>query len=248
MPADATDALVLQDVMPKRRRVGPSSRKRKQARAANEVSAAVDNDESVNEVVNAAPDDDGGANLSTPEVSNDEGGVREDNDSSAKSVTPQLNPKPQPLATAKGETGSDDESYDDNDNEMEALGSLNRNPHSVGLIFARRAADEQLAGLDVATNVWNTTKQLLGDSSAAQKLAWAMAILKERAYLVVMGGNKYFTLTHHLTIMDVELRPKDPIKGQLVTFEAEMREDGAPPWLVVFGGPAKDLFRLLRPQ
>jgi hypothetical protein len=63
-----------------------------------------------------------------------------------------------------------------------------------------------------------------------------------------MGGNKYFTLIHHLTIMDVELLPRDPIKGQIVAFEAEMREDGAPPWLVVFGEPAKDLFRLLRPQ
>ncbi len=87
---------------------------------------------------------------------------------------------------------------------------------------------ERLAGLDIATNVWNTTKQLLGDSSAAQKLAWARATSKEWAYLLVMGGNKYFTLIHHLTIMDVELRPKDPIKGQLVAFEAKMRDDGAP--------------------
>ncbi len=89
VPADATDVLVLQDAMPKRRHAGPSSRKHKQARAANEISAAVDNDESVNEVVNAAPDDDGGANPSTPEVSDDKGGVEEDDDSSAKSVTPQ---------------------------------------------------------------------------------------------------------------------------------------------------------------
>jgi hypothetical protein len=229
VPADATDALVLQDAKPKRHRAGPSSRKRKQARAANEVSAAINNDKSVNEVVNAAPDNDGGANLLTPEVSNDEGGVEEDDDSRAESVTPQLNPKPQPLASTKGETGSYDGSYDNNDDDMEALGSLNRDPHLVGSIFARRAADERLAGLNVAANVWNTTKQLLGDSSAAQKLAWAMAASKERAYLVVMGGNKYFTLIHHLTIMDVELCPKDPIKGQLVAFEAEMRDDGAPP-------------------
>jgi hypothetical protein len=86
--ADATDALVLQDAMPKRRCAGPSSRKRKQARAANEVSAAIDNDESVEEVVNAAPDNDGGANPSTPEVSDDKGGVKEDGNSSAESVTP----------------------------------------------------------------------------------------------------------------------------------------------------------------
>ncbi len=248
VPADATDALVLQDATPKRRRAGPSSRKRKQARAANEVSAAVDNNKSVDEVVNAAPDDDRGADILMPEVSNDEGGVEEDNDSSAESVTPQLNPKPQPLAIAKGETGSNDGSYDNDDNDMEALGSLNCNPHLVGLIFARCAADKQLAGLDVAANVWNTTKQLLGDSSAAQKLVWATAASKEQAYLVVMGGNKYFTLIHHLTIMDVELCTKDPIKEQLVVFEAKMRDDGAPPRLVVFGEPAKDLSRLLCPQ
>jgi hypothetical protein len=63
-----------------------------------------------------------------------------------------------------------------------------------------------------------------------------------------MGANKFFTLIHHLAIMDVELRPRDPIKGCLIAFEADMREDGAPPRLVVFDGPATDLFQLLRPQ
>jgi hypothetical protein len=135
VPANAMDALVLQDAKPKRCCAGPSSRKHKQARAANEVSAAVNNNKSVNEVVNAAPDDDGGTDLSTAEVSNNEGGVEEDDNSSAKSITPQLKPKPQPLASAKGETGSYDGSYDNDDNDMEALGSLNCNPHSVGLIF-----------------------------------------------------------------------------------------------------------------
>jgi hypothetical protein len=153
VPADATDALVLQDATPKRHCAGPSSRKRKQARAVNEVSAAINNDKSVDKVVNAAPDDDGGANLSTTEVSNDEGGVKEDDDSSAESLTPQLNPKPQPLAIAKGETGSNGRLYDNNNDDMEALGSLNCDPHLVGLIFARRAADKRLAGLDVAANV-----------------------------------------------------------------------------------------------
>jgi hypothetical protein len=62
-----------------------------------------------------------------------------------------------------------------------------------------------------------------------------------------MGENKYFTLIHHLTIMDVELHPRDPIKGQLVAFDAKIRDDGAPPRLVLFGGPAKDLFWLLCP-
>ncbi len=132
VPADATDALVLQDATPKRRHADPSSRKRKQARASNEFSSAIDNNESVEEVVNAAPDDDRGANLLTPEVSDDGGGVEEDEKSSAESVTPQLNPKPQPLATAKGETGSNNGSYDDNDNEMEAIGSLNCDPRLVG--------------------------------------------------------------------------------------------------------------------
>ncbi len=59
------------------------------------------------------------------------------------------------------------------------------------------------------------TRQLLGDYPAAQKLAWAAAAAasKERAYLVVMGGSKYFTVIHHLTVLTVELRPKDPILG-----------------------------------
>jgi hypothetical protein len=131
---------------------------------------------------------------------------------------------------------------------MEALGNLTRDPLSVGSIFTRQTEDERFAGLDIAAKVWETTKQLLGDSSAAQKLAWAMAASKERAYLVVMGGDRYFTLIHHLTIMAAELHPKDPVKGKLVTFEAETRDQGAPPRLVVFDGPAKDLFEVLSPQ
>ncbi len=55
------------------------------------------------------------------------------------------------------------------------------------------------------------TKQLLGESSKAQKLAAALAASRERAYLVVMKGDRFFTLIHHLTLMDVELRPRDPI-------------------------------------
>jgi hypothetical protein len=246
MPADATDALRLQDTTPaKRWQEGPSARKRKQARAENEAPAPIDDDKSVDKMADAIPGDEGGVDPSASEVSDDEGSVEVGNDSSAKGVNPLRNPKSQPLAIAKK---SNDRLYDNGDNDMEALGSLNHEPHSVGSIFTRRAADEQLAGLDVAARVSNTTKQLLGDSPAAQKLAWATAASKERAYLVVMGANKYFTLIHHLTIMDVELRPRDPIKGQLVSFEAEMREYGAPPRLVVFDGPATDLFQLLRPQ
>ncbi len=45
---------------------------------------------------------------------------------------------------------------------MEALGGLMRDP---------QVADEQMAGLDIAERVWATTKQLLGDYPAVQKLA-----------------------------------------------------------------------------
>jgi hypothetical protein len=105
-----------------------------------------------------------------------------------------------------------------------------------------------MAGLVIAERVWAMTKQLLGDYPAAQKLAWATAASKEWAYLVVMGGSKNFTLIHHHTVLNVELRPKDPILGRVVAFEAEMRDDGAPPRLVVFDGPAADLFPLIRPR
>ncbi len=86
-----------------------------------------------------------------------------------------------------------------------------------------------MAGLNIAERVWATMKQLLGDYPVAQKLAWATAASKERVYLVVMGGSKNFTLIHHLTVLNVELHPKDPILGQVVAFEAEMRVNGAPP-------------------
>ncbi len=104
-----------------------------------------------------------------------------------------------------------------------------RDPQLVCSVFAHRAADKRMAGLDIAERVWATTKQLLGDYPAAQKLAWATTASKERAYLVVMGGSKNFALIHHLTILNIELRPKDPILGRVVAFEAEMRDNGAPP-------------------
>ena len=50
------------------------------------------------------------------------------------------------------------------------------------------------------------------------------------------------------TLMDVELHPRDPIRGKLVAFEANMREDNNPPWLVVFDGPPGDLFSVLCPK
>jgi hypothetical protein len=114
-----------------------------------------------------------------PEVSDDEGGVHGDDDDSAKSVTlrPTAKSQPpasvenvtsgQPLASTRSTTGGNDESEDDENYTMEALGNLTHDPLSVGSIFTRQAEDERFAGLDVAAKVWETTKQLLGDSSAA---------------------------------------------------------------------------------
>ncbi len=84
-------------------------------------------------------------------------------------------------------------------------------------------------GLDVAAKIWATTKQLLGECSRAQKLVAALAASREWAYLVVMKGDRFFTLIHHIMLMDVELCPRDPIRGKLVAFEANMREDNTPP-------------------
>ncbi len=91
--------------------------------------------------------------------------------------------------------------------------TLMLDPQSVCSVFAHRAADERMAGLDLAERVWATTRQLLGDIRADQKLAWAAAASKERAYLVVMGGSKYFTLIHHLTILNVEPQGPHPPAG-----------------------------------
>ena len=65
---------------------------------------------------------------------------------------------------------------------------------------------------------------------------------------MVMGGDCFITLIHHLIIMEVELRPKDSFKGKLVSFEAEMRDDSTSPRLVVFNGAPKDLFKVICPQ
>jgi hypothetical protein len=150
--------------------------------------------------------------------------------------------------TNDNEADADEQSTTDNDDDLDALGDLMRDPQLVCSIFARRAADERMAGLDLAERVWATTRQLLGDYPAAKKLAWATDASKERAYLVVMEGSKYFTLVHHLTVLNVELRPKDPVLGRVVAFEAEMRDDGAPPRLVLFEGQATDLFQVIHPK
>ena len=224
-PTDATDALGRQGTTTtKRRRDGPSARKRKQARAEMAAPAPVNDDGSVDEMVDAVPGE--GHDRSASEVSEDE-----------SDVAPRIPTSPygSPLVIATKDDGGVADNGDDDD--MDALGSLNHDPLSVGSIFSRRAAAERLSGLDVAARVWSTTTQLLGDSPAAHKLAWATAASNDRAYLVVMGANTSFTLVHHFTIMDVELRPRDPILGRLVAFEADMR-DGAPPgWWCLMGSP-----------
>ena len=244
-PTDATDAPGRQVTTPsKRRRDGPSARKRKQARAEIAAPAPVDDDiiDEEMDIDAAAPDahDDVALSDATPEVSDDEGRGEDGDD-----LTPADAEK---LSTNDNEADADGKSTNDSDDDLDALGDLMRDPQSVCSVFAHRAADEQMVGLDLAERVWTTTRQILGDYPAAQKLAWATAASKERAYLVVMGGSKYFTLIHHLTVLNVELRPKDPVLGRVVAFEAEMRDDGAPPRLVLFEGPATDLFRVIRPR
>jgi hypothetical protein len=97
-------------------------------------------------------------------------------------------------STNDNKVDADKTSTTDNDKNLDALGDLMRDPQSVCSVFSRRAADERMAGLDLAERVWATTRQLLGGYPAAQKLAWAVAASKERAYLVVMRESKYFTL------------------------------------------------------
>jgi hypothetical protein len=90
-------------------------------------------------------------------------------------------------------------------------------------------------------------KQLLGEDPTADKLSAALAASMRRAYLVVMKEDRYFTLIHHLTMLDVELRPQDPIKGRLVAFEADVLYDVFPPRLVVLDARPRDMFKVLRP-
>jgi hypothetical protein len=249
-PADAVEVTTVNKLQEpssaKRRQEGPSARKRKAARAADEAPPphASDNKNIINEEMDAgvaAPNEDKDNELSDamPEVSNDEGLGGEDDNSGTESA-PRSSQKPNTLPIAKGTSltpaDEDDKLTNDNDDDLDALGGLMRDPQLVCSVFARRAVDKRMAGLDLAERVWATTRQLLGDYSAAQKLAWAAAASKERAYLVVMGGSKNFTLIHHLTVLNVELRPKDPILRQVVVFEAEMRDDSALPRLVLFDG------------
>jgi hypothetical protein len=201
-------------------------------------------------------------------VSKDKAAVAESNDDDAEDVThrqatqgARSGAKGPPPATAqresdkgvlpskaRGGSSSPENSKDDEFYAFSDLGTLNHLPGSVGFIFARQAERERRAGLDVAAQVWATTKQLLGEDTLTYKLSAALAASKQRAYLVMMKGDQFFTLIHHLSMLDVELRPRDPIIGKLVAFEAEVMYEGLPPRLVVLDAPPRDLFTVLRPQ
>jgi hypothetical protein len=102
VPTDATDALGRQATTPtKRRREGPSARKRKQAREEIEAPAPVDDDESVDGMVNTVPGDEEGGDPSASEVSEDEGDVEVGNDIGAEGVNPPQNPKSPPLVITR---------------------------------------------------------------------------------------------------------------------------------------------------
>jgi hypothetical protein len=49
-------------------------------------------------------------------------------------------------------------------------------------------------------------------------------------------------------MLDVELRPRDPIIGKLVAFEAEVIHDGFPPCLVVLDTPLGTCSRCCAPN
>ncbi len=94
VPTDATDALGRQATTPaKRRQVGPSARKRKQAREEIEAPAPVDDDKSVDGMVNAVPGKEEGGDPLASEVSEDEGNVEVGKDIGAEGVNPPQNPE-----------------------------------------------------------------------------------------------------------------------------------------------------------
>jgi hypothetical protein len=200
--------------------------------------------------VQDADDDD---RTATPEVSEDDAAAEESDDDNVEDVTPaaqkaRSGSKVPPPASAQRELSSPDNSEDDEYYFFADLGRLMLEPASVAYIFARHAERERRAGLDVAAQVWATTKQLVGEAPPGDKLSAALAAANRRAYLVVMRGDRYFTLIHHLTILDVELRPREPIRGRLVAFEADVLYDGFPPRLVVLDAPPRELFEVLRPS
>ncbi len=149
LPADAINATTLkglQDPTPaKRRQEGPSTRKRKEVRAAYKAPPHAEVD-----AVDAAPNKDGDdevsdANIATPEVSDDKGPGGEGDNSSTESAPPRSIPKPNTSAVANGSSrpaDEDDGSTNDNEDDMEALRGLMRDPQLVCSVFARRVADK----------------------------------------------------------------------------------------------------------
>ena len=242
---EAIGATKTKPATPRRRRSGPSARKRKEARTTPQVPGRID--ETMDEVTvpafaveepvedpaaardalaQDAEDDD---RTTTPEVSEDDAAAEESDDDNLEDA--RSGSKVPPPATAQRELSSPDNSEDDEYYFFADLGRLMLEPASVASIFARHAERERRAGLDVAAQVWATTKQLVGEAPPGDKLSAALAAANRRAYLVVMRGDRYFTLIHHLTILDVELRPREPIQGRLVAFEADVLYDGFPPRL-----------------
>jgi hypothetical protein len=112
----------------------------------------------------------------TPEVSEDEGPAEESDDDSVDNVTPRQAsqtarggaPGPPPAA-AQREPSSPENSEDDEGHALTDLGVLNHDPVSVGFLFTQQAGRERRAGLDVASQVWATTRHLLGGSTTASK-------------------------------------------------------------------------------
>ncbi len=98
--------------------------------------APIDDDGSVDGMVHAVPGE--GHDRSASEVSEDESDVEMGNPTS---------PDGSPLVIArKDDSGVVDDGDDD---DMEALGNLNYDPHSVGSIFSRR---QQLNGYQASTS------------------------------------------------------------------------------------------------
>ncbi len=121
VPTDATDALGRQATThTKRKREGPSACKRKQAREEIEAPTPVDDDESVDGMVEAVSGEEEGGDPSASEVSEDEGDVEVGNDIGAEGVNPPQSPESPPLLAI---TRRNDGRLEDNgDDDMEALG------------------------------------------------------------------------------------------------------------------------------
>ena len=192
---EAIGATKTKPATPRRRRSGPSARKRKEARTTPQVPGRIDetmdevavpafaDEEPVEDPAQDAEDDD---RTTTPEVSEDDAAAEESDDDNVEDA--RSGSKVPPPATAQRELSSPDNSEDDEYYFFADLGRLMLEPASVAYIFARHAERERRAGLDVTAQVWATTKQLVGEAPPGDKLSAALAAANRRAYLVVMRG------------------------------------------------------------